>query len=133
MKPQSVKDEDMNISNDERERRRFHRILFDAPAKVVTDNDELITTLADISLNGALLVRPDDWVTEIGSEVELAILLDDAGTAIRMDSVVAHIAQDSIGLRCRSIDMESISHLRRLVELNLGDPALLERELEALG
>ena len=123
----------MNIPNDESERRRFHRILFDAPARVVTKQKDLITTLADISLNGALLVRPDDWVTEIGSEVGLAILLDDAGTAIRMDSVVAHIAQDSIGLRCRSIDMESIGHLRRLVELNLGDPALLERELEALG
>ena len=123
----------MNVPSDDRERRRFHRILFDAPARVVTKQGNLITKLADISLSGALLVRPDDWVTEIGSEVELAILLDDAGTAIRMDSVVAHIARDSIGLRCRSIDMESISHLRRLVELNLGDPALLERELEALG
>ncbi|NQD96622.1 PilZ domain-containing protein, partial [Pseudomonas sp. CrR25] len=28
---------------------------------------------------------------------------------------------------------DSISHLRRLVELNLGDEALLERELTALG
>jgi len=31
------------------------------------------------------------------------------------------------------IDLDSISHLRRLVELNLGDEALLERELAALG
>ena len=30
------------------------------------------------------------------------------------------------------IDLESISHLRRLVELNLGDSSLLERELAAL-
>jgi hypothetical protein len=29
--------------------------------------------------------------------------------------------------------MESIGHLRRLVELNLGDSNLLERELENLG
>jgi hypothetical protein len=35
-------------------------------------------------------------------------------------------------LLCESIDLDSITHLRRLVELNAGDPALLERELTAL-
>jgi hypothetical protein len=29
--------------------------------------------------------------------------------------------------------MDSMIHLRRLMELNLGDPGLLERELLALG
>ncbi|HXK57002.1 MAG TPA: PilZ domain-containing protein, partial [Gammaproteobacteria bacterium] len=38
-----------------------------------------------------------------------------------------------LGLRCVSIDMESIGHLRRLVELNLGDAELLHRDLESLG
>jgi hypothetical protein len=38
-----------------------------------------------------------------------------------------------VGLHCRHIDIESLAHLRRLIELNLGDPALLERELAALG
>jgi hypothetical protein len=33
---------------------------------------------------------------------------------------------------CRSIDIESITHLRRLIEVNLGDPAASERELKAL-
>ena len=40
---------------------------------------------------------------------------------------------DLVGMVCRHIDVDSISHLRRLVELNLGDEALLERELAALG
>jgi hypothetical protein len=30
------------------------------------------------------------------------------------------------------MEIDSITHLRRLVELNLGDEALLERELEQL-
>ena len=36
------------------------------------------------------------------------------------------------GLHCLAIDIDSVTHLRRLVELNLGDPALLEREVSAL-
>jgi len=31
-----------------------------------------------------------------------------------------------------TIDVDSMTHLRRLIELNLGDPTLLERELKAL-
>ena len=123
----------MTKSDNGEERRRYHRILFDAPAKVVAGRDEFITPLVDVSLNGALLVRPDDWAIDTGQPVTLTILLDDAGTAIKMNTRVAHAGRDSIGLRCESIELESIGHLRRLVELNLGDPELLERELEALG
>ncbi|MCG8610315.1 MAG: hypothetical protein MI864_07240, partial [Pseudomonadales bacterium] len=30
------------------------------------------------------------------------------------------------------IDLDSITHLKRLIELNVGDPSLIERELSAL-
>jgi len=46
---------------------------------------------------------------------------------------VAHVEGGRVGLRRTHIDIESVTHLRRLVELNLGDPALLERELHELG
>lgn len=115
------------------DRRRFHRILFDAAVRVSDGHMHFITTLVDISLNGALLVRPDDWSIEPGAPVTMTILLDDNISRIHMEAETAHLDRDSIGLRCRRIDMESISHLRRLVELNLGDVDLLERDLEALG
>ncbi len=34
--------------------------------------------------------------------------------------------------RCEHIDIDSITHLKRLIELNLGDEALLHRELAHL-
>jgi hypothetical protein len=37
-----------------------------------------------------------------------------------------------LGFQVQYIDLDSATHLRRLVELNLGDPALLEREFENL-
>ena len=50
-----------------------------------------------------------------------------------MDVWVAHEENKELGLKCKDIDVDSITHLRRLIELNLGDPDLLERELSALG
>jgi hypothetical protein len=50
-----------------------------------------------------------------------------------MDVTVAHCESEHVGFHCDHIDIDSITHLRRLVELNLGDPELLERELSALG
>jgi hypothetical protein len=49
-----------------------------------------------------------------------------------MQTRVAHVEGPQAGLLCISIDIDSVTHLRRLLELNLGDPALLERELSAL-
>jgi hypothetical protein len=37
------------------------------------------------------------------------------------------------GLQWRNIDVDSLTHLRRLLELNLNDPSLLDRELADLG
>jgi hypothetical protein len=35
-------------------------------------------------------------------------------------------------MHCTKIDLESITNLRRLVELNLGDEAALNREISAM-
>ena len=37
-----------------------------------------------------------------------------------------------LGLLFHTIDLDSVTHLRRLIELQLGDPALLQRDLAAL-
>lgn len=114
------------------ERRKFHRILFDAPA--IIQNGQYTSKVIDISFKGILLQKPEGMEVSTGDQLGITVVLDqNADTTITMSTEVAHEESDSIGLRCRDIDMDSISHLRRLVELNLGDPELLERELENLG
>ena len=49
-----------------------------------------------------------------------------------MRGAVAHRAADTAGIRCDEMDLDSVSELRRLVELNLGDERMLHRELVAL-
>ena len=88
--------------------------------------------MLDLSLKGALLHLPAAATTSFGSPCLLKIRLADQETMISMAGELAHVADGHAGMLCRSIDIESIIHLRRLVEMNLGDAALVERELVAL-
>ncbi|MCU7809911.1 MAG: PilZ domain-containing protein [Candidatus Thiodiazotropha sp. (ex Notomyrtea botanica)] len=115
------------------ERRRFHRILFDAPTTIESDGVIHQTTLLDISLKGALAKIPANWQPRAGELVSISVKLDEKDTVINMQALCAHIEADTVGFLCDEIDMDSISLLRRLVELNIGDESLLQRDLAALG
>jgi len=115
------------------ERRKFWRAAFNAPVKLVSDTATVHAMLDDISLKGALLEMPTDWHPVIGEQCRLTLQLG-AGpdAAINMWGHISHAEGNRAGLTCESIDLDSITHLRRLVELNAGDPTLLERELSVL-
>lgn len=115
------------------ERRRFWRAAFNAPVKLANDQASVDATLDDISLQGALLEAPAGWSGKVGDHCRVTLRLGgDERTAIAMWGRITHVDGRKVGLLCESIDLDSITHLRRLVELNAGDPALLERELTAL-
>ncbi len=113
--------------------RRFTRFQFDARVQIRRGQEQWEARLLDISLNGALLTVPDGWNASVGESVRLDMHIADSAVVIRMEAEVAHQGSEQVGFRCKRIDLDSIEHLRRLVELNLGDPARLHRELHALG
>lgn len=120
----------MNDTNSDR--RRFQRFAFDAKTELMQGQRRWPVELHDLSLKGLLVHRPESWDADPAQPFEARIrLADDA--EVRMEVEATHGEGELIGLVCRHIDVDSISHLRRLVELNLGDEALLERELAALG
>lgn len=94
--------------------------------------------MIDISLKGVLLQLPDGAAPQPGAPCLVKLPLGDApegsddAIAIAMAGELAHVEGHQAGVLCRSIDLESITHLRRLIEVNLGDPAASERELKAL-
>jgi len=89
--------------------------------------------LDDISLKGALLEVPPGWKGRVGDAYHLKLRLGgNVNDTIIMWGRLTHLDGNKVGLLCESIDLDSITHLRRLVELNAGDPALLEREMSAL-
>ncbi|MBL8480318.1 MAG: PilZ domain-containing protein [Sterolibacteriaceae bacterium] len=113
------------------ERRNFWRAAFHSPVRLTTERGTFSAQLLDISLKGALLETHSAWQGSPGEECRLSLELA-PGTVIAMDAEVMHVEGRQLGLRCRTIDVDSITHLRRLVELNSGDAALLDREFAAL-
>jgi hypothetical protein len=124
-----------NNHNTAQNRRQFTRINFESPAQLFTSEQTVAAQVKDISLKGALIeiTSNNDWQPVAGGHCEIVISLDDSPIKIYMHASVAHVTNNkTIGLLCEHIDLESIGHLRKLVELNLGDSALLERELKVL-
>ncbi|WP_175254142.1 MULTISPECIES: PilZ domain-containing protein [Pseudomonas] len=120
------------MSEPANERRRFQRIAFDAPTVIAQGERQWKAALHDISLKGLLIRTPRDWSGDPDQPFEALVEL--GGEArVKMEVVLTRTQPYYLGFVCRHIDLESISHLRRLVELNLGDEELLERELAALG
>ena len=115
-------------------RRRFQRILFDAPCELHQDDRLWYSQVVDISLKGVLMRRPDHWQdSEASGPFEVIISLADQASAIVMALKLRHAGPHLLGFACQYVDIESAGHLKRLVELNLGDSDLLNRELQVLG
>lgn len=114
------------------DRRRFKRIGFDAKTELIQGERRWSVQLHDLSLKGLLVHRPTEWDADPAQPFEALIRLSD-DVEVRMEVEMRHAEGELVGMACRHIDVESISHLRRLVELNVADDALLERELAALG
>ncbi len=120
------------MTQSDSERRTFSRITFDADITLTQGGNSWKATLVDISLKGILVEEPANWDADITQYIDAHIALDDE-TAIDMTLNWRHTQNGQIGFECDHIDIDSVIHLRRLVELNLGDEELLERELAALG
>jgi len=113
------------------ERRRFSRVGFDAVVELTQGTQTWTAKLVDISLKGLLLTQPSTFEISKDEPVQVKIVLSDK-TPITMNAEIVHQSALQLGLACSLIDLDSISHLRRLIELNLGDPAAAERELSEL-
>jgi len=121
-------------SSSGQERRTFTRILFDASTTLQQGKNTWSTQLIDLSLKGMLIEEPSNWPdAHENDNFTATIALDDNETQIIMQVKMAHHENLQIGFQCENIDLDSITHLRRLVELNVGDHELLDRELSALG
>ena len=119
-------------NNSGSERRRFHRFRFEGSVKLYSDRAMWDAELIDISLKGALTTRPADWSGKLNAMHRIELRLGD-GLKISMGASSAHATADSIGFRWEKIDLDSFTQLKRLIELNLGDPERLNAELSALG
>ncbi|HET7845668.1 MAG TPA: PilZ domain-containing protein [Xanthomonadales bacterium] len=113
-------------------RRQFRRIPFDGEVRLYSDRAMWSTRLIDISLKGALVDRPEGWEGVNGKRQRLDLRVA-SGLIISVAGLIAHASPRFVGYRFDKIDLDSFVRLKRLIELNLGDPEMLNRELGSLG
>ena len=122
----------MSESESQTDRRKFTRTLFSSEASISWGGAKHFVKLVDLSLNGALIELDPSHHPEANTTANLSINLDQENT-INMEVTVRHIENSHVGLHCEHFDLDSATHLRRLVELNVGDDEILNRELSQLG
>jgi len=119
-------------ATDNHERRRFTRIDFDAATELRSKGWTSSVQLEDISFKGALICSEKELNILPGDQATIVIHLAGDEEVMNLNATLAHHHRDQYGFTLHDTDIDSMTHLRRLVELNLGDETLFERELEHL-
>jgi hypothetical protein len=114
------------------EKRRFQRTDFETTGTLWVKGESMPFTLIDVSLKGALVNPRDPDAISIGEPAILHIQLARTSVVIKAEAQCVHREYNYLGFRFTLIDVDSMAHLRRLMEFNLGDAAEVEHELSFL-
>ena len=106
--------------------------MFSSQAELRGADKNWTTQVLDLSLKGALLTKPQDFQPGQHQEFVLNFNLSGLDKPIRMQGKVCRVGEQHLGFQCELLDIDSVTELRRLIELNLSDDTLLHRDLEAL-
>lgn len=114
------------------EKRQFNRITFMAQAQLRQGERSWDTQIFDLSLKGALIQYPTDFEGDLHEQFHLEFRLEGVQLFIKPTGHIAHNNNHRLGFCIDHIDIDSVTQLKRLVALNLGDEELLGRDIKAL-
>ncbi|HHF2891184.1 TPA: PilZ domain-containing protein [Vibrio diabolicus] len=114
------------------ERRRFSRILHQAPAKVEQRDLAIEARIQALSLHGLLMKVEETKALDPALPTHVTFSFDQSEQVITLKAQIVDVSKCEIRLKIIKIDIESISQLKRFIELNVGNNDLLNRELEHL-
>lgn len=113
-------------------KRRFLRTDFETDGVIQIGVQRIPFTLIDVSLKGALVNPEDPDAIPLGATGTLTIGLPGSPITITASGRCVHREYHYLGFRFESIDAESMTHLRRLLELNTGEGDEITSELSFL-
>ena len=115
-----------------KEHRRFNRADFHTKGFFKYNEKENYFKIINISLNGILLEPETKQDIELDVLVPLIIQLSSTDVKIKTSARLQHRENNHLGFRFEEIDVESMIHLRRLVELNSDSADQITHELHFL-
>jgi len=110
--------------------RYYSRISFVAEAEVFVDAMCHSAKMLDLSLRGILLDIQSAEAVDIGLSYPIKIHLPSSDTILRFDAEVVHKNDTYAGFKFLSLDVESMTHLRKILDFNTGDHAKSSSEME---
>ena len=114
------------------ERRQFSRVVYQTPTDISQGNVNVSGSVQDLSLHGLLIQCDKLQQLRTDTPVQVSFKLENSDINIQLEATIVSTINTSMRLRIEHLDIDSISHLKRLVELNVGDDELLYREIEHL-
>lgn len=89
-------------------------------------------SLVDLSLHGLLINLADSEEIKENSELSVRFTLNESDIDICAECKLINRTDNTLRLCISHIDIDSISHLKRLIELNVGNSDMLLRQLSEL-
>ena len=114
------------------ERRQFSRVIYQVPTEISQEHINASGSVQDLSLHGLLIQCDELQRFSQDTPVHVSFKLANSDINIQLEATIVSTINTSMRLRIEHLDIDSISHLKRLVELNVGDDELLYREIEHL-
>jgi hypothetical protein len=109
--------------------RRFRRIPFEAEMQIAVGNHSWSCQLLDIALKGALLESAVPLPLALGTVASLSLPLPGSAIVLAFEAELAHREGNRFGFKFLHENLETLTHLRTLLELNTGDPEGVRSEL----
>ena len=130
----------------ENDQRHFRRLSLKLPAILRWRGHQCDVKIADISLKGVMIqltdqpnqcpdysVLSEEILRSGRPQVELTLLSDpERIELLKLELELVHQNDGSFGGEWVNIDVDSLAHLRNVLDYNLGDDSLIERELSEL-
>ncbi|CED70628.1 PilZ domain containing protein [Aliivibrio wodanis] len=114
------------------ERRKFSRVVYQANVALLKGNEQWNGSLMDLSLHGLLVGIDDECTLESNEQLTVDFTLNESDIHITTECSIVKRKNNTLRLCIHHIGIDSISHLKRLIELNVGNSDLLLRQLSEL-
>ena len=114
-------------------RRKFTRVECNMNVLVQIDNVMFLeANILNISLKGAFFKFADYCVFKKGDKWDLKFKLPNFDFNLQFEIEVTHSHNHLVGVKFVHMDIETMQHLRSLIEGRISNPEEIERELELL-
>ncbi|MBW8192960.1 PilZ domain-containing protein [Neiella marina] len=113
------------------ERRKFFRIVLDWPVDVVLGEIKTPAVLIDLSFKG-MLIHSDSLNVSQDDRVGIEVRNPESEHPMIFSGHVIRAANGNYAISFDAVDIDTMSELRRTIELNMGNDELLQRNLEQL-